>query len=220
MNRWEHKNIHDMLVGLIGYDFGPTPENCLDEIRNSKKSMADSISKKLKLTERDTVLELGSGCGFLSFWIAQKVKQLHCCDISSSYLEFARNECQNIDNATFHHIKPLDLACIEDESISAIYSLAVFIHLNLFDIYWYFSEFDRVLTKGGRIWFDIANAERLDPNTDKYFMEMARYYKADQSTISGLMQWNSAKAIHQLAKAFNFKIRSYANQSQFILIKK
>ncbi|GAB4124074.1 MAG: hypothetical protein Tsb0027_22330 [Wenzhouxiangellaceae bacterium] len=220
MNRWEHSNPHDMLVGLIGYDFGPTPENCLDEIRNSKKSMADFISKKLNLTERDNVLELGSGCGFLSYWIAQNVKHLHCCDISSSYLDFAKKECRDIGNAEFHHIKPLDLSSIESNSITALYSLAVFIHLNLFDIYWYFSEFDRVLTKGGRIWFDIANAERLDPNTDKYFMEMARYYKADQSTISGLMQWNSSKAIDKMAKAFNFKIKAFANQSQFILIKR
>ena len=220
MNHWEHKNVHDMLVGLIGYDFGPNPENCLDEIRDSKKSMADSIVYKLKLSEHDSVLELGSGCGFLSYWVAQKVKYLHCCDISSSYLEFAKNECNEISNAEFHHIEPLDLSCIEDSSISAVYSLAVFIHLNLFDIYWYFCEFDRILKKGGRVWFDIANAEVVTPETDKYFMEMAGYYKADQSTISGLMQWNSPKAIRQMAKQFNFKVKDSARQSQFILIKR
>lgn len=220
MNRWEHKNIHDMLVGLIGYDFGPNPENCLDEIRDSKKSMADSIVRKLKLSKKDTVLELGSGCGFLSYWIAQQVKQLHCCDISTSYLEFAKNECREIGNAQFYHINPLDLSCIDDNSVTAIYSLAVFIHLNLFDIYWYFNEFQRILKKGGRVWFDIANAEIINPVKDRYFNDMAGYYKADQGTISGLMQWNSPRAVMQMAKAFNFKFKTSANQSQFILLKR
>lgn len=208
---WEFPDLREMLIGLIGFDFGPEPEKHLPEIRQSKKGVAEYIIRQLKLKQDDEVLEVGSGCGFLSHWVAPNVKHLYCCDISESFLGFAKRECTELTNISFHQIYSTELAFLSDQSVDAIYAHAVFIHLNLFDIYWYMSQFSRVLRPAGRIWIDMANAETLKPASDKYFLEMAQYYKEDPKCLSSLMQWNSPQAVMNVADHFDFTANSSMN---------
>jgi ubiquinone/menaquinone biosynthesis C-methylase UbiE len=83
-------------------------------------------------------------------------------------LNFAKRECRDLGNISFHLISSRKLAPLQDKSIDAICSMSVFIHLNLYDIYWYFKEFARVIKPGGRVWIDIADSESLDLSTPQH----------------------------------------------------
>src|SRR5207253_9333425 len=82
--------------------------------------------------------------------------------ISPAYLSLAAKECSDLDNVTFHLIQSRNLSFLERDAVDVVCSTAVFIHLNLYDIFWYFSEFARVVKPGGRVWIDIADSESLD----------------------------------------------------------
>jgi len=216
-------NIRDMLIALIGLEFGPEPEKHIPEIRDSRKNFANYIADEININSKDIVLDLGSGCGFGSYWFAQRAKHVHACDISPAYLSFAQRELSELENVSFHLIEPYQLDCLDTNSIDVVCSMSVFIHFNLYDIYWYFNEFVRVLKPGGRIWIDIADSESLDlksPNTTGgYFLKHAQDYRADRTNLAGLMQWNSIASIINMAKHFGFKSKKFRSGGQLLFIK-
>ena len=198
----------NLLFALIGLDFGQEPEKRIPEIKESRRVFANYIADKVSMEKTDTALDLGSGCGFGTYWFAQRAKRVHACDISQAFLRFAARECRTLQNVNFHLIQPRKLDCIADSSIDVICSMSVFIHFNLYDIYWYFKEFARIVKPGGRIWIDVANSKSLDlhaPNQNGgYFLNHAQNYLENPSHISGLMQWNSLSAVIKIAKTFGF----------------
>jgi ubiquinone/menaquinone biosynthesis C-methylase UbiE len=91
-----------------------------------------------------------------------------------------------------------------------VISMAVFIHLNLYDIYLYFEEFNRILRPGGKALIDFANQNRLFsrlPNRgqDKQFLSHAGFYRDDPNSLASLVQWNSARGIKGVARRAGFK---------------
>jgi ubiquinone/menaquinone biosynthesis C-methylase UbiE len=199
-----------LLIGLVGYDFGREPETKIPEIRESRRSFANSIADIVGIKPTDIVLDLGSGCGFATYWFAQRAKHVHACDISPAYLQFAKDECRGVQNITFHQIEPRNLSPIDDASIDVVCAMSVFIHFNLYDIYWNFRELARVMKPGARIWIDIADSESIDLiNTNvsgKYFFDQANEYKERPDSISGLMQWNSKEAVVKIASHFALEV--------------
>lgn len=212
---WEFDNLRQMLFHLVGRDFGDEPEKRIDEIREFKKAEARGIVAIAKLRKSDTVLNLGSGCGFISRHIAPKVKRLYCCDISASYLEFAKKECARIENITFHKIDSAHFDFLQSASIDTVIACSVFIHLNLFDTFWYFQEFHRVVKSNGRVWLNIADAEQLNIKTDRNFLRMMQYYRKQPEALPALMQWNSPKVVVKIANNFGFKVASHQYSRQF-----
>lgn len=214
-------DVRSMLIALVGLDFGPEPEKRIPDIRESRRAFAEYIADELALGPKDVALDLGSGCGFGTWWLARRAGHVHACDISPAYLSFARRECAELANVSFHHIASRRLEPIADRSIDAICSMSVFIHLNLYDIYWYFREFDRVVKPDGRIWLDIADAESLDldtPNTNGgYFLRHAKDYDADPAALPGLMHWNSVASLVGIARHFGFRCASARNGGQILL---
>lgn len=204
---WEFEDKKDMLSFLIGGDFGQKPEEHLHDIRASKKRIAERIIKDLSLKQTDRVLEIGSGMGLMSSVIAPKVNHLYCCDVSQSFLDIATKECAKLTNTSFHHIQSAQLNFLENSSLDAAFSYNVFIHMNLFDIYWYFQELHRVLKPGGRFYFDIAAADDLKPgNLPPLFLEMAHLYKDNPAGINCLVQWSSTHVVENLALHFGFNV--------------
>jgi len=205
LNQWETNSNEQLLAFLVGDYYGEKPENQIDAIKRSKEERAAFLVDKLKLTSELNVLEIGSGMGYTSKHIAKQVKQLHCCDISSSFLKQALEECRDIPNIFFHKIDKTGKLPGEDHSLDVIYSDAVFIHLNLYDIFWYFSEFKRLAKDGGVVWFNI-----MDPAVKPMskLIEMAEYYKADRSTLKNLLCWNSLEAVVHTASHFGFALQS------------
>jgi FkbM family methyltransferase len=202
-------DLRSLLIGLIGYSFGHEPETKIREIRDSRRDWANSIADIAGINSTDVVLDLRSGCGFATYWFAQRAKHVHACDVSSAYLQFAKNECRDVSNITFHQIEPRSLSPVADNSIDVVCSMSVFIHFNLYDIYWNFQELARVTKPRARVWIDIADSESIEFDNQnvsaKYFLNHANAYKKEPESISGLMQWNSIEAVVKMASHFGFK---------------
>ncbi len=203
-------DVRSMLVSLIGYRFGQSPEERIDDIRAERQKYARSFLQLAAVDRRQTVLDMGSGCGFGTAEIARHARSVLACDISPAFLEFARRECAGLDNVRFHRIDPRSLAAVDEQSVDTVISMSVFIHLNLYDMYAYFEEFRRVLKPGGKVVFDFADAHRLfsrfrNPGNDDLFREHAAYYHADASTLAGLVHWTSARAITRVAGDAGFR---------------
>jgi len=224
---WKDLPDHDvraLLNALIGDDFGLEPEKRIPEIRASRKEYTNYIADKCQISKDDIVIDLGSGCGFGTYWLAQRAKHVHACDISPAYIKFAAKECSSLSNISFHLIKSGRLDFPEKDAIDVICSISVFIHLNLYDIFWYFYEFSRVVKLGGRVWIDIADSESLDlagPNRNgELFLKHAESYKEKEWCLYGLMQWNSVKSVTNIASHFGFEKTYWHSSGQLVFTKK
>jgi len=203
-------DVRNMLISLIGYRFGEQPEQRIEDIRAERQDYARSFLNLAAVRRQQTVLDLGSGCGFGTAEIARRAGKVVACDISPAFLEFARRECASLDHVQFHQIEPRNLSVVDRQSIDTVISMSVFIHLNLYDMYAYFEEFKRVLRPGGMVVFDYADAHRLfsrfrSHGNDDLFLEHAGYYRKDPAALAGLVQWNSARAITLIAGAAGFR---------------
>lgn len=203
-------DLRQMLISLIGYRFGEAPEERLADIRAERQAYAGNFLDLAGIGPRDAVLDLGSGCGFGTAAIARRAATVVACDISPAFLDFARRECAGLGNVRFQQIEPRDLSPLESSSLDAVVSMSLFIHFNLYDMACYFAEFGRVLKARGRVVFDFADAHRLfsrwrNHGNDALFREHTEYYRADPSALPGLLQWNSARGITQVARDAGFR---------------
>jgi ubiquinone/menaquinone biosynthesis C-methylase UbiE len=206
----DKEDFRGMLINLIGDRFGPRPEEHLDQIRNERARYAMRFIKMAGVRQTQIVLDLGSGCGFGTATIARHASEVIACDISPAYLEYARRECNELGNIQFHAITNHDLSPVDDHSVDVVISMAVFIHLNLYDIYQYFEEFSRVLKPGGKVLIDFADMNRLfssipNRSQNQQFLSHAKFYREDPSTLAELVQWNSARGIKGIARSLGFK---------------
>ncbi len=220
---WEHDSKNEALIRIVGFDFGKNPEEKEKELLDHKKIIAENIfrvAESYGIKSDPVVLEIGCGIGLISRYIAAFVKKLYCCDISESYLKIAKQECRDIKNINFFQIfKASDFYFLDKEKIDFIFAHAVFIHLNLYDIFLYFSEFNRILSDQGIIYFDIKCADFLDLNNDKYFLEQVGHYKKDPSVLPELLQWNSLSAIKKIAEYFGFELSFNRNNNELLFLK-
>jgi ubiquinone/menaquinone biosynthesis C-methylase UbiE len=201
-----------MLIALIGYRFGREPEKHLVQIREERSGYMKKFMKMARVSSADTVLELGSGCGFGTRALAQKAGSVIACDISPAFLSYAEQELRDLNNVEFQLVKSRSLSMISDRSIDKVVSTSVFIHFNLYDIYLYLEEFSRVLKSKGKVIFDFSNSHLLagwirQQRSVKLFLEHANFYAEDPSNLPGLVQWNTAKAISNVAKMAGFRLQ-------------
>lgn len=220
---WESEDTKEIFHKFVGDAYGEEPGKQVETIKKSKENHANHIIRVTGISLEDTVLEIGSGFGFESKIIAQASKELHCCDVSETFLKFAKKECCDIKNIFFHKIdkRPADLHFIKSNSIDVVFSSAVFIHLNLFDIYCYFEEFQRVVKRRGVLYFNIACCDYdFDQNNNRKFLQMVGCYKQNEGKIGSLMQWNSRRAVVDIAKSFGFEITKYRKSNFLLLLNK
>lgn len=199
----------ELLIALVGNTFGDQPQQHIDVIRASRSRFARKFVRMAGIKITDNVLEIGSGCGFGTRLLAEKAARVEACDISPAYLAYAQKECADLENIEFSRIRSRSLAGFDDDSIDAVVSVSVFIHLNLYDMYWYFREIVRVLKADGRLCFDFADSDKLfqsdllRPKNGRaratFFTEQAEHYLDDPKQLFQLMQWNSRHGIINVA---------------------
>lgn len=204
-----------LLISLIGYQFGDQPEQHIDAIRASRRRYAARFLRQARINRRQHVLEIGSGCGFGTGLLAEQAASVTACDISPAYLSYARQQCQHYDNIRFLHIDNRSLQGVEADSMDAVISISVFIHLNLYDIYWYLQACHRVLKPGGRVCFDFSDEHMLFQSRpwrrqrqavhDQVFLDHSQDYRRDHCQLFALLQWNSEQGICQVAKQCGFR---------------
>lgn len=203
---WEFENKDAMYSLLIGKSFGENPTEKIAEIRADKEYWAQTIASTLNLSQQHKVIEIGPGVGFLTNYMAKLVQEIHCCDISRSFLSASQQECISHKNVFFHEIYSGSLSFALDKSFDAIYSHNVFIHLNIYDVYRYFRDFDRVLTADGQVCFDIVDSSDLSDGPTPLFGEMASLYDEDSAQLPHLINYLPLPAVTGIAQHFNFKL--------------
>lgn len=117
-------------------------------LRKPEAKIADGVAQKVK---GGTILDLGSGPGFLSTEIARKSPRLQVCgiDLSRRMVKIARRRARGIDNVGFAYGNAARLP-FKDKSIDLVVSTGVFHHLKSPRLV--FEECYRVLKTGGEAW--------------------------------------------------------------------
>jgi SAM-dependent methyltransferase len=179
-----------------------------DAIVASRHGRKPEIMGRLALQGSDIVMDLGSGMGLIAEVIAPYVSKLHCCDISENFLDDCRRRTSHLANLQCHKIEYADLSSVYGRNINKIYSTLLFIHFNFYDIVYYLQEINKVLVKGGQLYFDFNDGERyrLDNKEDSFQEHIALYKQARESWVFGCMHMTSARILENLAPQLGFRI--------------
>jgi ubiquinone/menaquinone biosynthesis C-methylase UbiE len=101
------------------------------------------------LGEPEVILEIGPGGGRFTEILLPKCRKLIAADIAPSMLELLKERFGE-NKIEYRVLDGLGLTGIMRESIDAVFSYAVFAHLQHWDMYNYLREMKRVLKPGGK----------------------------------------------------------------------
>jgi ubiquinone/menaquinone biosynthesis C-methylase UbiE len=96
-----------------------------------------------------SILEIGPGAGRWTVPLLARARDYTGVDISSTCIEHCRKRFANEPRAQFVVGSGRDLRDVATESIDAIWSFDVFVHINAAEIAGYLDDFVRVLRPGG-----------------------------------------------------------------------
>jgi cyclopropane fatty-acyl-phospholipid synthase-like methyltransferase len=218
-NYWQANDLNQLFKLCVGKTYGENPLDAIDQIREVKSHEANNIVNLMSLTAKDTVLDLGSGCGFIANHVAGRVNQLHCADINAEFLAYCQQETIGHANVTYHLIDYADLTAIPN--VTAIYSTALFIHFNLYDIYYYLKSCWECLEPGGKLAFDYLDDQQLNINADVFQRHALRYHEDGNNLFTNLY-YNNSQTLRQLYQQLGFEfVASKQDKGQcFLLLQK
>jgi SAM-dependent methyltransferase len=101
------------------------------------------------LPQQCTVLEIGPGAGRWTEPLIERAAKYVGIDVSASAIDICRGRFKSRPTAQFMVGTGDNLAGIASESIDAIWSFDVFVHINEQEVTQYVEEFKRVLKPGG-----------------------------------------------------------------------
>lgn len=208
--KWEFEGVRDLLVACVGYNFGPNPETRLDDIRRDREALGQLISHRMRLSKDDVVMDLGSGCGFVSRAVAPECALLFCVDISPDFNRYCKQELEHLPNVKFHLLpRNFDLTLVEGNGINNVYSTAVWIHFNFFDMYHYLSAIQKLLPAGGKLYFDYADPARISmggPNSERILSEQLGWYLRSPEQIFTMVKFNGLTSVEFLLNRTGFRL--------------
>jgi cyclopropane fatty-acyl-phospholipid synthase-like methyltransferase len=210
---WDTTSLDNLLLLYVGKTYGKNPSEHIAKIREAKKLEAVDIISMLGLTSTDIVVDLGPGCGFIAKEIAPQVKELHCIDISESFLDFCKEELRDISNIRYHHIKYSNVNLIPLSKVTKVYSTAVFIHFNLYDIFHYLRSIYMSLAIGGKVLFNFLDDKTLDIKNEVWVTHSYRYLK-DRTNLFTNLYYNNADSVVRLAEQIGFTVISVTHTDQ------
>lgn len=113
----------------------------------------DSVVKHFLLPNvplASTVLEIGPGGGRWTEYLIDQGRTITAVDISSSAIETCKKRFAHATKAQFIVGNGVDLRAVADQSMDAVWSFDVFVHINKDQFSNYTHEIKRVLKPGGR----------------------------------------------------------------------
>lgn len=207
-NPWEtFKTDREILTSVVGKTFGEEPEKRLDEIIAGRANHANFIVEWLGLEPNDIVVDLGCGAGLIAPAIAQHVKWVYALDISRNHIQYAESHIHRlgINNVSCHHMGYADFSAVKDAGVTKLFSTAVFIHFNFWDIICYLEEIYKILEPGGCAQVDICNYDEDDFDflNDPLFKTSLAAYK-ERHSATYLVTWHSIKAVLKVGERIGF----------------
>jgi SAM-dependent methyltransferase len=128
-----------------------------DQLAKSGKSTANTLRKKLDISQDDVVLEIGCGFGRIGEYLAPQCKRWIGTDISPSMIQHASHKLAPLGNVELVELQASSLNDFPDDCVDKVYCSTVFMHLDEWDRFHYVREALRVLRPGGRCYFDNIN---------------------------------------------------------------
>ncbi len=125
-----------------------------DKFHADAEDTLEILRQTVGIRSADTFLEIGCGVGRVGRVLAPFVKEWIGCDVSANMLGIARRRLLGLSNVRLQEVSGYDLQPIKDNSIDAVYTTVVFMHLEEWDRYNYVLEALRVLKPGGRFYCD------------------------------------------------------------------
>jgi cyclopropane fatty-acyl-phospholipid synthase-like methyltransferase len=213
ISNWNYKG--DEALYQLG-TFGLSSD--LGLVAKNRHERADRIASLLELGDRDVVLDLGSGMGFMAERIAPHVKRLHCADISETYMKDCRARVAPLRNVETHIIPYADLSALAGKRITKAYSALLFIHFNFIDLTLYLRELHRLLPKSGLVFFDFndSDAFRYGNAQDSFNQHLADYRKRREEWVFGAMHMISGTTLRNVLPQLGFReLAIYPSRSAF-----
>lgn len=131
------------------------------------------------ITADDVVLEIGPGSGRVTEHALARSRELHAVEVSSEMIEALRRRLGQPANLVVHKVSDVDLSAFADDTFDVAFSIGVFVHLCLEDMYRYLRDLRRVLKPGRRFVIDGV----MDLGTDggwHHFLRKVAEYDAGQ----------------------------------------
>jgi cyclopropane fatty-acyl-phospholipid synthase-like methyltransferase len=193
-------------LGIHGMGDGQPPD--IEAVAQTRYERAHFIDRVMHFSEKDTVLELGSGMGFMAEIIAPKVGKLHCADISENFLATCSARTARFANVETHLIKYADLGGLKGGQFDKAYSTLLFIHFNFYDFTYYLQEVHKALKPGGLFFFDYNDGDRYTyGNKDDGFVEHLGIYRdARLEWVFGCMHMFSTGTLSRILPQLGFDV--------------
>lgn len=133
---------------------------------------AKHFIERCALDQTSRVLEIGCGIARIGREMAPHVREWHGADISPNMIAHARERCAGLNNVFFHELQDvMSLRSLPGASYEFVYATIVFMHLDKEDLFEYLRQSYRMLTPGGRGYFDTWNI--LHPDVFRIWREAA-----------------------------------------------
>jgi ubiquinone/menaquinone biosynthesis C-methylase UbiE len=113
-----------------------------------KQGLIDDVLLRL-IPPGGTVVEIGPGAGRWSVVLAPRAERLILVDVAPRVLEICRERIGDLPKVNYVRSSGSDLPGVETESVDAIWSFDVFVHIAPLDQAGYLDEVARVLRPGG-----------------------------------------------------------------------
>jgi SAM-dependent methyltransferase len=140
-NQWDWSQLGEEWTEHARNDRGLDPQEW-------KQALIDRMLRKY-VQPGQTVLEIGPGAGRWSAVLAPLCQRLILADIAEQCLVICRKRFADRTNIEYHLITDGTLGFVPDESLDAVWSYDVFVHINPTDIERYLAELSRILKLGG-----------------------------------------------------------------------
>lgn len=113
-----------------------------------------SMFRKLEL---DHVVELACGRGRHVSQYADTAGDIVLVDILGKNIDFCKKRFKDRNNIRYYKNNGYDLAELEDGEYSALFTYDAMVHFEMFDVYNYLRETNRILRSGGKALFHHSN---------------------------------------------------------------
>lgn len=187
------------------FDREASPET----LRLSGEPEAAILAQKLHLSPDSRVLEIGAGVGRIGCHLTRLAGHYVGADISSNMLEIAAKEMGDATNFDLVELAEAAPLPFPGNTFDAVFSQAVFIHLDREDCYRYMQEAARVLKPGGRVYFQFYNL--LHPEGFSLFEWVANYTVTDQGKVRGRVHFLTTDEVRAYMEGAGFVVDESAS---------